>query len=287
MLWFWILGWLLSILAVLGNGAVIYLICTRRALHTTANWFILSLGVTDFCVGISLFPPLFACDTLAWCNKNITVPMRWFFLHSSVVNLCTMTLDRYIAIVKPLRYVTIMRSKRVLLMIVLAWGTPTVCFLIPFTILFSENNATALKSFFVFVLIFLKICPIAALFLATARIILITRKVSRQTCVQVAQVNFNNLSFRIVPRRAPKSQIRSSARVIVVVVCLFFLCYTIDIYFLLCDSFQLCTFATNLKLVKRLLLITNSAANPLTYAFLKQDIKREIKRFFRCARKLR
>ena len=32
----------------------------------------------------------------------------------------------------------------------------------------------------------------------------------------------------------------------------------------------------------KLLLIANSAVNPLAYAFLKTDIKREIKKFFEC-----
>ena len=279
MLWFWILGWLLSLSTVLGNGLVMFLIATRHQLRTTANWFVLSLGVADFCVGFWLFPPLFACQAWGLCNETLATPLRWYFLHSSVVNLCAMVLDRHIAITRPLRYVPVMTPVCVFLLIALSWGIVTVAFLIPFTILFSRGDSDRLEGFFVFVLIFLKILPMIWLMVATAHILWITRKISRSIAAQVS-VHFNNSRLQVNLQRVRKHPTGNSAAVIVSLVCLFFLCYTIDIYFLLCDSFYLCTFAPDLSLFKRLLLLTNSALNPLTYAFLKRDIKREIRRMF-------
>ena len=54
-LWYSVLGGLSSIIAVAGNGIVIYLIVTRHRLHTTANWFILSLAIADLFLGSSFF----------------------------------------------------------------------------------------------------------------------------------------------------------------------------------------------------------------------------------------
>ena len=51
--WFWVVGWMLTILRVLGNGLLIYLITSRKRLHSTVNWFLLSLGLADLCVGLT------------------------------------------------------------------------------------------------------------------------------------------------------------------------------------------------------------------------------------------
>ncbi|XP_073228488.1 uncharacterized protein [Porites lutea] len=66
--WFWILGWVLSFLTILGNGFTIFLVCSRRNLRTKTNAFIVSLAVADFCVGLSVIPSLFACDITNTCD---------------------------------------------------------------------------------------------------------------------------------------------------------------------------------------------------------------------------
>ena len=45
--WFWILGWILSILTITGNGFVIFLVGSKRQLRTKTNAFILSLAMAD------------------------------------------------------------------------------------------------------------------------------------------------------------------------------------------------------------------------------------------------
>ena len=80
--WFWVLGWFLTTVAVVGNGFVIYLITTKRRLHTTTNWFILSLSVADFCFGSSYLPSLFACEIVSCktkCPIGICLPTGFYF----------------------------------------------------------------------------------------------------------------------------------------------------------------------------------------------------------------
>lgn len=49
--WFWILGWLLSILTMAGNGFVVFVVCRNRSLRTKTNAFVVSLAVADFFCG--------------------------------------------------------------------------------------------------------------------------------------------------------------------------------------------------------------------------------------------
>ena len=59
--WFWILGWILSILTVAGNGFTVLLVGGQPRLRTKTNALIVSLAVADFCVGAFVVPSLFFC----------------------------------------------------------------------------------------------------------------------------------------------------------------------------------------------------------------------------------
>ena len=105
--WFWILGWSLSILSMTGNGFIIFLVCRRRRLRNKTNAFVVSLALADFCVGWSTLPSLFICEEITGCDPTAFIAngvdyFRWLFAYASVTNLCSLVLDRYIAIVRPL-----------------------------------------------------------------------------------------------------------------------------------------------------------------------------------------
>lgn len=126
MLWFYILGWLPSTVAVFGNALVVYIIATRRQLHSLPNVFIVSLAVADVAVGVTFFPTDFFCSKtmMALCNTDIPHLFAILAIYASVWSLCAMTIDRYIAIVKPLRYTTLMSSRRAALLVAFAWLIP-------------------------------------------------------------------------------------------------------------------------------------------------------------------
>ena len=130
--WFWILGWVLSFLTIIGNGFTIFLVCSRRNLRTKTNAFIVSLAVADFCVGLSVIPSLFFCDitnSCHWPQRRMpwVAVIRLLFSNTSAVNLCGLVLDRFIAIVYPLKYITFMTRRRSTQVIFFSW-VPTVSF---------------------------------------------------------------------------------------------------------------------------------------------------------------
>ena len=131
-LWFWILGWILSILTIAGNGFIIFFVCKKRQLRTKTNAFIVSLSVADFSVGVSVVPSFFICDITGGCDWSTghhplwTLGIRWLFGYASVMNLCSLVLERYFAILKPLKYLTAMTRCRVVKMIIFSWTIPII-----------------------------------------------------------------------------------------------------------------------------------------------------------------
>ena len=124
--WFWILGSVLSFLAIAADGITIFLVCSRGNLRTKTNAFIVSLAVADSRVGLGVIPSLLACDVTNTCYWPQVFPswndvVRWLFSYLSVLNLCSLVLDRYIAIVKPFKYITFMSRSRVIQVITSCW----------------------------------------------------------------------------------------------------------------------------------------------------------------------
>ena len=127
--WFWILGWILSILTVAGNGFTVLLVGGQPRLRTKTNALIVSLAVADFCVGAFVVPSLFFCDIRGGCNwpqlyASWVDFIRWLFAYASIMNLSSLVLDRYVAIVKPLKYVNYMTTRRITKLIFFSWVIP-------------------------------------------------------------------------------------------------------------------------------------------------------------------
>ncbi|CAH3163716.1 unnamed protein product, partial [Pocillopora meandrina] len=131
--WFWVLGWFLSILTMVVNGFVIFLVCSKRQLRTKTNTFIVSLAVADFGVGILAVPSRFFCSLATECTLRskeglIVTHVRIFILCISGTNLFSLVLERYVAVVKPLKYLTFMTRRRVIQMVLTSWGIPSLQF---------------------------------------------------------------------------------------------------------------------------------------------------------------
>ena len=116
---------ILAVLIVLSNVCVCCLVCFNKALRTYPNWLIVSLAVSDILTGGVLLP--------IYLNEpSSVVPgyLACIILLSGVANLCSVTYDRYIAIMKPLEYPyrSPVMFKRAL---VLSWLFPIIYSLLP------------------------------------------------------------------------------------------------------------------------------------------------------------
>lgn len=156
-----------------------------------------------------------------------------------------------------------------------AWGIPTLIRLIGFPVVFSLDKGAALRYFLPVVLILFEFLPCAALVVVTARMILIIRKISRQMDVLTSQLRFNHAT---VAGRIQTNGF-SKVKVIGFVVAVFLVCFAASLFSSFCDIYpHQCSTPDFVWLLRRLCLVTNSAANPIAYAFLKSDIKKELKK---------
>ena len=274
-LWFPALSWLFTGLGTMGNSFVILLIMSKkRLISRKTNWFLVSLSFADLGVSLSMFPGIFFCFPSKRCHSVLLTCFQWAFLLTSVVNLCMLTLDRYIAITKPLRYALFMSKNRIIAFICASWLIPFIIGFIPFTFVYSKHSFIALKYFSYFMLVTFEFLPTIFLLFATAHMLFIVRKHARETATMIAQLQYNQ------PAASPPQQEnrrQTSVLFIVSIVFFFIFCYSVTIATTFCGTFELCVSAPALYLVKTLLLIANSAFNPFAYGFLKHDVKAEVK----------
>ena len=285
--WFQITSWLLTAIIIIGNGLVIYLITTRRKLRTKTNWFVLSLAVADFGVGATYFPRVSVCwITDKTCVNYVIIivySIGYFVMSASVMNLCVLTLDRYLAIVKPMRYVTFMTTKRVALLISAAWGVSFVGVLIPrLTLYFAtspEENRNDINGYFFLFLDITTFFVCVFLLFATTRIFLIARRHTRQNAALIAQLNFNH---RTQHGRVFKPQETAATKMVGVVVAVFLSYYFVLVFHHVSNKAEFYAQYKIRRMAIRLLLLLNSAVNPVAYALFKRDIRKELKRLFCC-----
>ena len=268
-----------TFLSLVGNSWVIFIIAKRRRLRTTANWFILSLAAADLGVTCA-FSPYMICEViLGTCKEKVGLIFAIYFVNVSAMGLIAMVAERYVAIVHSLKYVRIFTTaRRTFLIIGACWGFP---FLITAMNLAVRRNWGVKTLIFdiIYILLFV-VLPKVLLLTAHFHILLIARKLSLQMRALMKQVRFNITANSLKIREIRNVGLKASTvRLVSVLVAIFTACYGIRLYVLLCLDFKICFVSKHTRVIYKLLLLVNSTMNPLVYAFLKEDIKRESKAF--------
>ena len=274
--WFFIASWFPSAVAIFGNGLIIVMIISKTSLHTLPNGFVISLALADFTVGLIYFPITFFCGKLAFCENSFGYgyDLAVLAIYSSVTNLCAMSVDRYIAIVKPLRYVAWMSSRRAAALVALAWIIPLALDFIPALCTRLGRCNLTNKALISSKMILLEIVPCLVLLIITVQIMITARRHWWQNARLRAQLRIN-----LAERRRYREI--STAMVIVTVLVVFLACYCVELYSVVRFLFDSSTPTPEVVHVITFLIVVNSAANPIAYAMFKRDIRKELRSFCR------
>ncbi|KAG7472707.1 hypothetical protein MATL_G00111880 [Megalops atlanticus] len=135
----WLLAGVLSLIILMtacGNALLIGLVFSQRSLRCTSNCFLVSLFLSDLMVALVVMPPAMLnalCG--AWVLWPAFCPVWLCFdvmcCSASILNLCVISLDRYLLIISPLRYKQRMTPPRALLLVGGAWGLAALTSFLP------------------------------------------------------------------------------------------------------------------------------------------------------------
>ncbi|CAM1302465.1 GPROAR1 (predicted) [Pycnogonum litorale] len=122
---FIVLG-IINVIVICGNSLVVTAVLITSKLKTITNYFIVSLAVADLLVGITILPFSMTFEVLdvwvfgsSWCQIWLAVDV-WLST-SSILNLCAISFDRYIAVTRPVKYPSLMTPRRAHILIASVW----------------------------------------------------------------------------------------------------------------------------------------------------------------------
>merc|ERR1740128_206930 len=107
----------MNVLVLLGNCLVVLAVFLDQRLRTVTNLFIVSLAMADLSVGLAVLPFSASLEVLdmwifgeIWCSIWLAVDV--WMCTASILNLCAISLDRYLAVTRPVSYPSIMTPWR-------------------------------------------------------------------------------------------------------------------------------------------------------------------------------
>lgn len=141
------LGALIGVTAI-GNALVCLSVCLVRRLRHPSNHLLVSLAASDLCVALLVMPPALhleltghrwdlgraACD--AWVSVDVAS------CTASILNLCMISVDRYLAITRPLTYGVRRTARRAWACIGAVWLLAALISVPPLLVLGNEHGTT-------------------------------------------------------------------------------------------------------------------------------------------------
>ncbi|XP_073816584.1 octopamine receptor in mushroom bodies isoform X3 [Musca autumnalis] len=116
----------INVLVIGGNLLVIAAVFCSNKLRSVTNFFIVNLAVADLLVGLAVLPFSATWEVFkvwifgdVWCRIWLAVDV--WMCTASILNLCAISLDRYVAVTRPVTYPSIMSTKKAKSLIAGIW----------------------------------------------------------------------------------------------------------------------------------------------------------------------
>ncbi|XP_017530024.3 5-hydroxytryptamine receptor 6 [Manis javanica] len=310
-------GWVAAALCVVialtaaANSLLIALICTQPALRNTSNFFLVSLFTSDLMVGLVVMPPamlnaLYGRWVLARSLCLLWAAFDVMCCSASILNLCLISLDRYLLILSPLRYKLRMTAPRALALVLGAWSLAALASFLPLLLGWHELGrvrASApgqcrLLASLPFVLVASSLTfflPSGAFCFTYCRILLAARKQALQVASLTTGQGLETLQLPRTPRPGVESadsrrlatkhsrKALKASLTLGILLGMFFVTwlpfFVANIAQAVCDCIS-----PGLFDVLTWLGYCNSTMNPIIYPLFMRDFKRALGRFLPCPR---
>lgn len=112
-------------LTLLGNVLVILAVYRETSLHSATYYYIVSLAVADLCVGVIVIPLAIFFELVSSSSFYLLCHL-WHVADigastASILALCVIALDRYLAITSPIRYPRSYLARHSTIVIAIIW----------------------------------------------------------------------------------------------------------------------------------------------------------------------
>ena len=254
-------------MVVVTNVFVCALVCFNKTLRTYTNWLVLSLAVSDILTGGVLLPIV-----LIKPASLVTDYFTALILLSVVANICAVTYDRYVAIIKPLLY-PYLAPKLFKRTLVAVWLIPTIYSVLPLA--WDTNPAKTMHIVYIVCLEFFGV--IVPYILITFAYVRIFRQVRRSLTMRK---NFESAREQRRERRRVSSDAQV-AKVFCIVSTAFLLSWLPILYSTTVYSVfnRPDLIPDALYTISLFAVATSSLVNPLICDFLKPDFRVAIRNF--------
>lgn len=298
-----ILG-LIILAAVAGNTLILASLYRFTCLHSKTNAFVLNLAIADLFLAVFAMPFTFITSIKyewifgkAMCQ--ILGVLNSIFCEASIMTLTFVSLERFVAIVYPLNYETLVTPKRVKIVIGYIWFQAVVC--ASSTFIFSEFTFLKFESIctvdwgrnvaytLVFVIVFLYV-P----FLVTAVLYCVILRTAIKQRRRIEVIKVGEITTEHTTQRPAKQSVVNGAKnatkehkatvMIAIVVGTFCVCWFPHSIGVFCILDTNCNFNDSFYVATTWLAMLNSAMNSIIYGLMNRSFRRAFKSVLFCER---
>lgn len=268
---------LLLIAATVASNCFVYVaVYTFRELRTVTNYFVLSLATADIAVAVFAMPVWLMTTTME-DSYVLHLCTKWvdpFCCMASIASATLVSLDRYYAINKPLRYKTVITPSFAKRAIAIVWGVAV--FIAAISFLQFHPDFSVVQGYIIFLFVTLFCLPLAIMSYAyfsiyKAAIAQISKmEVIRQSSMRSARYERRKKFYR---------ELRIT-KTLTIIVSLFLICWSPFLIITLLEAFTSVNIPVAVLSVIVWLPYLLSCANPWIYTGMNRDFRKAFKQLY-------